>query len=218
MAKLIACKTCGAQIAKTAKICPACGAKNKSRHPVFSGIGLGLLIIFIILIVGIVISSMNDDPTKVSPATASGQPKPSAAAVTEPPVYSIGDTLEMKDVQVTLLAVRNNTGKNYYTPDDGEVFIVFEVEIANNSKSEVAVSSLLSFKAYADDYTLEYSLSGIFADGGQQLDGSIDPEKKMRGIVSFAALEDWQAAEFRFTPNVWTGKDFIFTVSRDQVK
>jgi len=29
MSKLVKCKTCGAEIAKNAKVCPGCGAKNK---------------------------------------------------------------------------------------------------------------------------------------------------------------------------------------------
>ena len=31
--KMIECKTCGAEIAKSAKICPHCGAKNKAKTP-----------------------------------------------------------------------------------------------------------------------------------------------------------------------------------------
>lgn len=37
--KLTTCKACGAQIAKSAKTCPQCGAKNKKKH-VFLGIVL----------------------------------------------------------------------------------------------------------------------------------------------------------------------------------
>lgn len=48
MAKLVKCKTCGADIAKTAKVCPHCGAKQK-KHT-FLGI---LLVIFgVILFIG----------------------------------------------------------------------------------------------------------------------------------------------------------------------
>lgn len=31
MDKMTKCKTCGADIAKSAKVCPACGAKQKNR-------------------------------------------------------------------------------------------------------------------------------------------------------------------------------------------
>ena len=46
MGKLIKCKTCGAEIAKSAKVCPHCGAKNKCSHPILAVV----LIIFGILL------------------------------------------------------------------------------------------------------------------------------------------------------------------------
>ena len=49
-ANLIPCKTCGNQMAKTAKKCPSCGAKNKSKSKksliVFGAIILAIAIIF----------------------------------------------------------------------------------------------------------------------------------------------------------------------------
>lgn len=33
MAKIVKCKACGAQIAKTARVCPHCGAKSKKKAP-----------------------------------------------------------------------------------------------------------------------------------------------------------------------------------------
>ncbi|MBQ2237401.1 MAG: zinc ribbon domain-containing protein [Clostridia bacterium] len=44
---LTACKTCGAEIAKTAKICPSCGAKNKKKP-------IALIIIIAAIIITIV--------------------------------------------------------------------------------------------------------------------------------------------------------------------
>ena len=38
------------------------------------------------------------------------------------------------------------------TPSDGKVYVVFEFEIENNSDRDIAVSSMLSFEAYIDDY------------------------------------------------------------------
>lgn len=42
--KMMACKTCGTQMAKSAKKCPSCGAKNK-KPPVFLIIVLALVIV-----------------------------------------------------------------------------------------------------------------------------------------------------------------------------
>lgn len=48
MAKMVKCKTCGADIAKTAKICPNCGAKIM-RH---KGLGTALVILGVFLLLG----------------------------------------------------------------------------------------------------------------------------------------------------------------------
>ena len=47
MYKIINCKTCGAEIAASAKNCPFCGAKNKS--PIYKRVWFWLLIVFIVI-------------------------------------------------------------------------------------------------------------------------------------------------------------------------
>ena len=216
MSKLTVCKTCGAQIAKSAKACPQCGARRPSVRPVFAVL---LTIVILFIVVG-VIAALSDTPQKVSTPTDGNTPKAAAyqpPASTPEPVYTVGDTLELRKVQVTLSAVRAGYGKDYFTPDDGNMFLVFEFEIANNSDAELGISSLLSFSAYADDYALEYSLDAELSDDGKQLDGSIATGKKMRGIVGYEVPEDWKQAEVRFKPNVWSGQEFVFYIDREQI-
>lgn len=204
------CKTCGTQIAKNAKACPNCGAHRSSIRPAYKV----MLFIVIFFIVAGVISTRKDSPKKVGTNTGAD----SSPAPVSQQVYTVGDTLEMQNVQVTLKDVRVSDGKDFNTPSNGNVFLVFEFDIANNSFESIAVSSMLSFDAYADDYALNYSLSAIFADDGKQLDGTIASGKKMNGIVGFEATKDWKKAEVRFKPNVWVDKEFVFTIDRSQAK
>lgn len=62
MNKLVACKTCGAEIAKSAKVCPNCGATQKKRHVV---LGIVLLIIGLIMFAA-AISIFDTSPSKES--------------------------------------------------------------------------------------------------------------------------------------------------------
>lgn len=50
--KLTKCKACGAEIAKTAKTCPQCGAKHKSGHPILAAI-------LLLIAIGIFCGSMS---------------------------------------------------------------------------------------------------------------------------------------------------------------
>lgn len=57
MAKIVKCKACGAEIAKTAKRCPHCGAK---QHVVASSICSVIVVLVIIAIFSIVKNSLSD--------------------------------------------------------------------------------------------------------------------------------------------------------------
>ena len=57
--KLKKCKTCGEEIAKNAKTCPKCGAKNKNANPLLIGI-----IALIVIIIAVAAGGSNDEPVK----------------------------------------------------------------------------------------------------------------------------------------------------------
>ena len=62
---LTACKTCGAKIAKTAKICPSCGAKNKKK-PIALRVIITAIIITIVSIYIIDIMNINAVKAKLT--------------------------------------------------------------------------------------------------------------------------------------------------------
>lgn len=218
------CKHCGKEISETAKFCDGCGKsvaeevkkpvaapvveeklkKKKKRHPILAAI---LIIFGVLLIVG-ALSGGSDEPSKVGsvdPATATQPPKSE---------FTVGDKVEMNDIVVTLVNISENNGGNYMVPQDGKVFIVCEFEIENNSDREIAVSSMMSFEAYIDDYSTQMNLSAMLSTEKSQLDGSVAPGKKMNGVIGYEADADWASIEVRFTPDFWAGKDIIFTYTK----
>ena len=65
MGKMTKCKTCGADIAKSAKVCPACGAKQKK--PVV------LIVIAVFIAIGIIGTALGgNSPEKVGDTGAKG--------------------------------------------------------------------------------------------------------------------------------------------------
>ena len=89
-----------------------------------------------------------------------------------------------------------------------------EFEIQNNSDSELAVSSALSFEAYADDYAANASLGALMENKETQLDGSIASGKKMRGWVGYEVPVEWKTLEIHFTDNVWSSDKFKFEIEK----
>lgn len=129
-------------------------------------------------------------------------------------MFRKGEAAEKGGVQVTLLDYKESNGSEYNTPGDGNVFLLIEFEISNNTEKEIAVSSMLSFEAYADDYTLNYSLSALMEKEGDQLDGSIAAGKKMKGWIGWEVPKDYKSIEVHFTPNVWSGDKIVFMIEK----
>lgn len=64
MAKVVQCKTCGADIAKSAKVCPRCGAKQR-KHTV-----LGVIFVVLgILLIAAAIGNDESEPKKTGDST-----------------------------------------------------------------------------------------------------------------------------------------------------
>lgn len=128
--------------------------------------------------------------------------------------YTVGDSVSMNDIVVTLVDVSESEGAQFATPDDGKVFVLCEFTIENNSKNDIGISSILSFEAYVDDYTTSMDLSAIMSSDKPQLDGSIAAGKKMNGVIGYSADKGWSSIEVRFRPDFWSGNEFLFTYKK----
>lgn len=128
--------------------------------------------------------------------------------------FTVGDSVSLEDVTVTLVDVSESDGGNYMTPGDGKVFVLCEFRIENNSKNDIAVSSMLSFEAYVDDYATNMNLSATTSSDKQQLDGSVAAGKKMNGVIGYEVDDGWSSIEVRFTPDFWSGNEFLFVYSK----
>ena len=207
--KLIKCKSCGADIAKSAKTCPHCGAKNKKNT------ALGIILVIVgVLLFSAAFGGGEDKPQKNENGSKSTENSITETTVTKDEEFTVGDAVVMNDITVTLVNVSENNGGNYMTPSEGKVFVVCEFEIENNSSKDIAVSSIMSFEAYLDDYTTNMNLSAMLSTNQAQLDGTIAVGKKMKGVIGYEADPDWSTLEIRFTPDFWAGKDIIFTATK----
>lgn len=208
--KMIKCKTCGEEIAKSAKVCPKCGAKQK-KHTVLGVI----LIIFGVLLIAAVIGGNGDEgPKKVGDSNSSQSQDVKSSKEPEKTTFGVGEQVSLNDVIVTLVGVEESTGSTFLKPDDGNVYLICEFEIENNSSKDIAVSSILSFNTYVDDYTTNLSIGATTTSDKSQLDGSVAAGKKMNGVIGYEASSDWKEIEIRFTPDFWSGKEIVFIAEK----
>lgn len=211
--KLTVCKACNKEIAKSAKTCPHCGAKTKKKHYLLIGI-----VVFIILACIIASSGDSDEPNKVDNPNATGTTSNNDTSKNnsnnKKTEFYVGETAELKGILVTFVDVSESNGSTYNKPAEGNVFVICEFEITNNSKEEITVSSILDFEAYCDDYACEYSVGALMEKGSKnQLDGTVAAGKKMRGVIGFEVSADWKELEIRYTPDLWSEKQIIFVVN-----
>lgn len=211
MAKMVKCKTCGEEIAKSAKICPKCGAKQK-RHT-----ALGVILVVIgVLLFAAAIGGGNDKPQKVGDAATVQDQENQGSEIVEPEktAFGVGEQVDLNDIIVTFVSVEETNGEQFMGPEDGNVFILCEFEIENNSGKDIAVSSIMSFEAYVDDYSTGMNLSATVSSDKAQLDGAVAAGKKMNGVIGYEAPKDWSEIEIRFTPDFWNRSDITFVYNK----
>ena len=227
--RLRKCRACGKLIAKEAKRCPQCGAKKPLlERPIF-WIIIGIIWIFFVFPSLFRSSTKKEQPKKIEPEITKEIPtqEPKAEQISESiteseskteqkELFYIGETAEMNDVQVTCNGYFESNGNgSYATPKDGNVFLYAEIDIANNSNNDIAISSLLSFECYADDYIMDYSFDALMNDDMyRQMDGTIEAGKKMKGLVGYEVPADWNTIEIHFKDNVWKNNKFKFIINR----
>lgn len=193
--KLIKCKHCGAEIAKSAKTCPHCGGKNVNTFATVLGC-LAIIFLAFVLIVAI-LGNSSEEPAL------------------EKTIFGVGERAELNNIAVTLVDVSTNTGGNYMTPEQGKEFVTCEFEIENNSGKTIGVSSLISFAAYFDEYSTPMSLTAMLSTNQQQLDGEIANGKKMNGVIGYEVSPEWKKVEIHFAADFWQGREFKFIASND---
>jgi len=157
-------------------------------------------------------NSFEEEPKSITEESESITVPSETVSENKETVFKKGEIAELNGVQVTLTDYEESTGSDFNTPDDGNVFLLAEFEITNNTEKELVISSLLSFDAYADDYVLDFSLSALIEKDGNQLDGTIAAGKKMKGWIGWEVPKDYQNIEIHFTDNVWSDNKFIFLI------
>ena len=223
--KIIMCKTCGAEMASSAKACPKCGAKNKK--PIYAKWWFYLLLV--IIVCGIIGGAGSSGPKKVdstdkntnetqTEATDGAENETSPENTEKQSTFRVGDSVEYEKVIVTLNTVTENEGGGLFTPSEGNVFVLFELTIENNSSREMAISSILSFEAYCDDFACNYSLSAKQTSDKNQLDGTVAAGKKMNGVIGYEVPADWKEMELHFAPSVWVSKEFVFAATHEDIQ
>lgn len=183
--------------------------KKQSRVGKWIAIAVIVVVIVAIATGGSETEPQKVDTTNVADSTVEAEQTKETEEKEVKTSFLLGETAELNNVQVTMTNFEESIGEDFVLPADGNVFVLAEFEISNNTEREIAVSSMMSFEAYADDYALNYSASAIMLKD-TQLDGAVAPGKKMKGWIGWEVPQDYKNIEIRFTDNVWNNGKFVF--------
>ena len=174
--KMTRCAECGKPFAAAAKACPYCGEKNRKKKSPVLKIVLGVLCAFVLIgVIGAMLGGDDDSdkPKKVEGTNASqsnGEKEKDNNKEDDKTAFGVGEQVSLNDVIVTMNNVTESNGSQFNEPAEGNVFILCEFTIENNSEKDLAVSSIMCFEAYVDDYSTSMSLSAIIGAEKNQLD------------------------------------------------
>ncbi len=206
------CKYCQAEMPLNSNMCLQCGKRQGGALKYI------LIAVAVFIVIGVVAAAFgkDDGPKKVNTnnSVEDNAGNDATTEETKKDTFTVGETAQMQDIQVTLSNYEESEGSNFYKPSEGKVFVLAEFEIANNSDKDLAISSLLSFKAYADDYSLNYSVAAMIDKSDSTLDGSVAAGKKMKGWIGYEVNADWGKVEIEFSPEVWKSKKFKFLIEK----
>lgn len=99
--------------------------------------------------------------------------------------FGIGDTAELKSVQMTLVNAEEFGGADFFTPQDG-----------------YAISQSMTGASVWDK------------NGKKTLDGTVAPGKKLSGVIVYEVPSDWKELEVSYSPSFW-GKAMTFIVPKN---
>ncbi len=176
---------------------------------------LAVLMAIMIAITGVLAAGCSSDTSSGEDGNAGGEASESEAE--EKSEYGVGETATVNDVDITLVGAVESAGDDFFTPAEGNKFEILKFEIANNSDEEVAVSSIMCFEAYCDDYSIDVSYDGELApeaEGKSTLDGTVAAGKKMNGIIAYEVPADFERLEVDVNLDVWSDEAIKFVVTQ----
>ncbi|MBR6572806.1 MAG: DUF4352 domain-containing protein [Clostridia bacterium] len=137
----------------------------------------------------------------------------SSTKTTTKDTFGLNETAVFKDLKFTATEIKESDGDNFFTPEEGNVFVGVNFTVENVSEEEQAVSSILLFEAYADDVKCDYSISAACAFDGT-LDGSIAPGKKIVGWYAVEVPENWNELELNVQSTWLSSKNATFKFTK----
>jgi hypothetical protein len=129
--------------------------------------------------------------------------------------YRIGDTVAMGELEHTLHGARWSTGDEWFGPDEGERWLVLDIEVTNAGGSSEGISSLIMWTLVdSENRTVDMTFT---TDERGSLDGELGAGRSMRGEIAYAVSDSGDSWELLFEPEVFGFGQAIYAIAAEDV-
>ena len=153
-----------------------------------------------------VITGEGNGTAVITARTVDGSEKEASITIKASKKDDRGKTLSNSDgVALTVLSMKQTKGSGYSKAENGNIFVLVEMQIENNSSREISVNGIFSFEALCDDYSVDYSFSADMNTKNEIPTTDVRPGKKIKGWKGFEVPKDWKELQVTFIPDasVW---------------
>lgn len=161
----------------------------------------------------------SDVPDSDSPSSSISTPTSSVSSDNKEEdehTYHVGETGEYRDFSISFLSVFEHKGVEFSEPQEGKIFLICEIELENISDEDMSIS-LLSFDAYADDYSVDDDIFILSSLNMDSFGGTVAPGKKMKGSVAYEVPKDWTNFQLDFEPFLLSDQKIHLVVSKEDL-
>ncbi|MEA1911771.1 MAG: DUF4352 domain-containing protein [Spirochaetota bacterium] len=146
------CKECGAEISSKAKVCPSCGAKNKTRSK------LGVFLAVILIGIGLI--------WMISDGVSAGSSSSGSSTITA----KVNETVTTDDFEITVTSIKKlkKVGNEYFNsePASGGIYVAIQYTYKNISNEPMTMWDTPDFYLYDSNdvkYKTDSGASGFYA-------------------------------------------------------
>ena len=199
------CKECGNEVSTKAESCPKCGAVLKKKTSCLGCIGAGILILFVLGVIG---SFMDDGSNKTTVASKSKTQK----------VYKEGDTVSIGYTSYIVCRSwwSSRLSDNQFLDDKPDaMFLFIDLVIRNDDKK---ARSIPPFKLI-DENGAEYEATskGWAVEGAIGVLDSLNPGVKKQGTIIFDVPQS-HSYKLKLSGGYWSLDDAFVKITPKQEK
>lgn len=159
-----------------------------------------IVLVAIVIIGGILGGGSENGPTKVSDADSMASGEVSDVAKD---TFSVGETVKLKNLELTVTKVEKSAGKDYFKPKEGMEYVVVTVKYRN-----IGDRDTISYNSY--DFDMQNSKGQITdptiftIDGDTALgSGNLAPGGEIEGTIAWEQPIDDPSLVLHYTGNIF---------------